>query len=154
MEYYTATSGFSYGFGDSITTKDIVHIIDDLHKMFPVGYKFTPERILEGGILFEEFPGKTEKMYKTFRFQIQSPCIGKWPWIEDGILDLWRKQDPVIIWKNPSKKISLNCSSYLKAYDGAPLWTNEELDKFKDAFANVGVRCQKAKVTKLKTPKH
>lgn len=150
---YTYTHGFKYGFGDKITTKDIVYIIDELQDAFSGNHKFVPERISEGGILFEEFPGKTESMYKTFRFRIQSPCVGKWPWIEDGTLDLWREQEPITIWENPSKKITLNCASFLKSFDGAPLWTNEELDKFKNAFATVGIRCQKMKVPNLKTIK-
>ncbi len=85
MEYYTYTNGFKFGYKGTITTKDIVNIINCLHDLFPDEYKFSPEPITEGGILFEEFLGKTQRMYKTFRFHITN---GYWPIINTETLNM------------------------------------------------------------------
>ena len=156
MEYYTATHGFDYGFESVMTSKDIANIIDELETSFPDGYKFVPEPISEGGIRFEDWPGKTQEMYKSFRFKNYNSCKGQWPWIDENprdTLNKWREKEPQIIWEHPPKRIVLNCSSYLKAFHGAPVWTIEETEKFKTAFRNVGIKCQKPVVRNLKTAK-
>ncbi len=45
----------------------------------------------------------------------------------------------------------MNCDSFLKAFHGAPVWTNEELNFFKIAFEKVGIKCKKGDTPKLKT---
>lgn len=89
------------------------------------------DTVCEGGIQFTSWKGKTDEMYKSFRF----PCF-IYDWDDDDDPDLWTEDDEIIIpYRSSSKHIPTSQASvFIKAFDGAPVWTAEELTVFAQTF--------------------
>ncbi len=140
--FETYSSGFDVKAQQPITTKTIVGIVDDLKRLFGNQYDFEPEPITEGGILWTQYPGKTDTSYKTMRFHFDSEN-GKWPWIHTFLQ--WRNNNAQTIWSNPpnqrGRTPKIEGGTFLKAFFGAPCWTIEEIDKFRSAFEHNGIQC-------------
>lgn len=142
MDAFTYTYGFNIKTDSVITTKMFVSIIDHLQGDFGAGYRFTPEAITEGGILFVDWPGRREGEYKTLRICLHGS--GDWPWVSDLTLDEWRTGPEVVLWRiDRDLNRFLEGGTFLKAFYGAPCWTPVELRRFRDAFLAAGVKCLK-----------
>lgn len=86
------------------------------------------------------FPGKEDKMYKTMRHHLRTKdyqSIRSWPSIDKNVMTQW-KNNPVIL-------IPSGCyaGTKLKAFNGAPVWTVEEINLFCEIVAKYGIKCTK-----------
>ncbi len=79
-----------------------------------------------------KFPGCAAypKGYKTLRVYF-SPYPWTYPWVD---LEKWRAEAPVTLVTPDRKKIG----TYLKAFDGAPIWTRRELNIIREELAKYG----------------
>ena len=88
------------------------------------GYSFRPEPIKEGGIEFTDWPNKRDGEYKTFRF-ITSQGF---PFLSNDTSD-----EEAFALSNHSQRITI----FLKAFHGAPAFTDDELCAFRHVFGEV-----------------
>ena len=98
-------------------------ICTDLEETLP-GYRFRVEPISGGGIEFVDWPGReSENSYKTIRFSSSRgfPYCGP------------DTPDETQFYLSQFGKIHF----FLKAFDGAPSFTTDELDTFKQIFTNI-----------------
>lgn len=135
----TYTRGYELNFSRLVTTHDFVWLCGLLNKLFNEKfntneYCFEPEPITEGGIIFKNWPNKTSEQYKSFRFGPRNDNMGKWPKIEEDVLQKWKTTQPVVVFTGG------NTPTTLKAFDTAPSWTIEELKLFEKALETIGVR--------------
>ena len=105
--------------------------------------EFQPEGITEGGILFKFKDNLDNKWYKSVRLSISSANKGKWYCVDDNYLPEWSGNNDIIFDKN--KKFTL----FLKSFNGAPLFTLEELKLWEECFNQIGI----VKVGKYPTKK-
>lgn len=132
-----------------LTTKDVVALCVHLNHAFGEGYEFVPEPITEGGILMKNWPEKQQKQYKTIRFGVDRNSGGSgWPWIREDTFEKWKsdEKDNLLFASTASISSKANASmemkmgTFLKAFNGAPVWTIEELAKVEECFAKIGFR--------------
>lgn len=131
MEFQTVTytSGLTFQASRDITAKDISELCEILSKdPFYEGVQFEPEKITEGGILFQ-YPDAKEGWYKSVRFRMNR----KWPFFQE-----WESNDQVLhettLWGHNQ------FTTYLKSFGGAPLFTVDELCVWEKAFSQLGCR--------------
>ena len=85
---------------------------------------------------------KDVNVYKSFRFDCNNAKTW-WPWIRND-LDKWVNNGDVIFLG--AKEIR----TYLKAFYGAPVWTNDEIDTISDVLRKYGiVRKNKKRISNL-----
>ena len=95
--------------------------------------EFQPEAISEGGILFK-FNNLDNKWYKSVRLCVgKGRNKGKWYLINDNVLSEWNGNNDIIFDKNDIFTL------FLKSFDGAPLFTIEELKIWEECFNQIGV---------------
>ena len=92
-----------------------------MQEMFP-NCSFAPERIREGGVQMTHWPGKQDREYKTFRFASSDG----YPWVDDATND----GHPFFLSRREQDYVTIK----LKAFHGAPPFTDEELVAFRIAF--------------------
>jgi hypothetical protein len=130
--YVTYTPGDHFKYHNKmspITKKKIMLICDELSSRFGGGCKFLPEPITEGGIEMVDWRDKKPKEYKTIRLH----GIGKWPWVvHETVENDWKNSDDVI------SDYPVEIHTWLKAFDGAPCWTNHELNIIREVFEDYG----------------
>ena len=121
----------------TLTTHDIVNLCNFLNSDigFGPGFLFEPEPITEGGIKWKNWPGKTSDQYKTLRFHIFNRK-GQWPFIPSSILHQWSEEEDKVIFHDLD--LAKN-GTFLKALDGAPQWTLDELKIFERGFNLIGL---------------
>ena len=117
-----------------ITKADIVNICSSLNREFMLNklgnHEFEPEPITEGGIIFKSYSGHGP--YKSIRFLMNR----NWKTVYPD--KPWTLNDTeVVLVKN--NRIDL----FLKAFHGAPKWSNEEKLIFKRVFCNNGFTTNK-----------
>jgi hypothetical protein len=123
----------------TITGRQLVAICEDLEAAFP-GVTVRPEPITEGGLLYVNWPGKTEEMYKSIR--LGSTCYPRINPENDQTFNELRSErgDEVVLrwdWNGFGKSL------FLKAFKGAPCFTRDELTVIRDVFERNGVQCLK-----------
>jgi hypothetical protein len=95
---------------------------------FGTRQKFAVEPITEGGLLFKDIEG-----YKSFRLMITG-----WPGIYPNV-DYYEKwsnpTEPVLDFKQPISDYPYHF--FIKAREGAPLWTRREVEVFAVAFTQI-----------------
>lgn len=149
MTSYTYALGPKVVLTRDFTTTDAAALCDDLSRTFGPGYVFAPEAICEGGIEMRGWPGKMPGQYKTFRFGASSN-FGKWPWIVPGTLEQWRHSPPAVVFRHLERRDAMSRTGrstsilplFLKAFHGAPCWTEEELRLVRGCFERLGFRTQ------------
>lgn len=105
------------------TFGDFVHCCERITSELGEGYLCVPEKIHEGGILFKKYPNKKNKFeYKTFRLNFRN-----YPFMEDTY--------------DTFLNLRLNVQSRfldttLKAFHGAPRFTNHELTVIMNQLAD------------------
>ncbi len=143
----TYTPGYGLRFAKDITYSDYMKICDRLgdELSYVNGYtgddKITvaPEPITEGGFKFCGGPEKNydDAFYKTMRHHISTNRYSRqgftWPIIQIDTPEKWRDSDAVFI------PASMFAQTFLKAFDGASPWTQEELKTCEKVFAEFGV---------------
>ena len=148
---HTYTEGFQFKAG-RWTTHKVIELCSLLEEEFP-GETFLPEPICEGGILFGNYPGDqctdafgviNRLPYKTMR--IRGWNGHKWPWIHDrvAVKETWSANPDVVICSNMK-----DASTWLKAFDGAPAWTIEEIKKFAACMNSAGLVVKKSSYPKI-----
>ena len=136
----TYCSGFDLKPKRIITKNDMVNICNDLNNIFDE-CTFIPEPITEGGILFfknKPYIDNAIEPYKTMRFG--SCRETKWDWVNpDDVMAKWKDNNDVIFTPYIRNKSNSKISTFLKAFDGAKPWTQEELIIFKRVFLQNGI---------------
>lgn len=142
--YCTYRNGFKLKYGRDITAYKLLEVLENLQGEFGSDYKFDLEAISEGGIIFTEFPNKTNQSYKSLRFHLYEYEVG-YPVIKSSYLETIKSNEDFVIWKCPKhhsdkskRKNTIIGSTFLKAFHGAPVWTKCEIDLFRNAFERAG----------------
>ena len=108
---------------EGFTFEDVERTIAALNAEMP-GHTFMTEPITEGGIQLIEWPGKKPKGYKSLRLG-----IGNWPWLPrppDAEAHNLKLESCTV---HPDEFCTV-----LKAFDGAPGWTPQELSAIKQCM--------------------
>lgn len=121
----TYTSGYKLVAKRDIMKKDMITLCNRLNEHYS-NATFEPEPITDGGIVFK-FKDNT-MWYKTMRISIKD-----YPWIPRNVLEEWVDNTDVLIAK---ESIMTTC---LKAFDGAPSFTLEELKIWESCFDEIGL---------------
>ena len=141
----TYCDGFNFKPITSVTKSDLIHLTVCLGEVFGEGWKFEPEAITEGGIVVEDWPGKTPLMYKSMRFHYGVSARSKWRWpsVPDEHRLEWEHSNEVVwhaLSKHPRKDW---CNTWIKAFHYAPPWTVGELRKVAGVLAEFGIATRK-----------
>ena len=131
----TYTNGLTLKTERIITKDDIITMCKLLNSKDEYSNlcEFQPEGITGGGILFK-FKNLDNKWYKSVRLCVyHGVSEGKWYWINDNYLSEWTGNNDIIFDKN--KKFTL----FLKSFNGAPLFTLEELKIWEECFNQIGI---------------
>lgn len=133
-------SGWTVTFPQGLTRGNVVSVCEELAPQLSALHEtpvtVEPERISNGGLVvkFTEHPA----WYKTLRFGCGYAMVGggkvsEWPFIPSGnALELWRDNDTPVF---TSEDVT---STFLKAFDGAPVFTRAEMQLFEATFAARG----------------
>lgn len=116
----TYTKGFHLKFTKSITRKEFIIICKTLNSK--------PEQITGGGLLQMD----NEHGYKTIRFHLDH-----FPWVSSTIMNEWENDETTLICNGTILYTTL------KAFEGAPAWTVQELQHYKEVFEHFGINCKK-----------
>lgn len=103
------------------------------------GQTLVPEAISEGGVrIIDGVAG-----YKSFRFFAND----SWPWIDDmtTVMQNWRVDNSRLFATNHKGTITL------KAFEGAPGWTRQELLAIRAVFSQIGMSWTKLVMMKRGT---
>lgn len=136
MTTYTNTLGLNLKTERIITKAHIITLCELLNKeeQYSNLCEFQPEGITEGGILFKFKDNLDNKWYKSVRLCVNSSgSNGKWYWVDDNYLSEWTGNNDIIFDKN--NKFTL----VLKSFNGAPLFTLEELKIWEECFNKIGI---------------
>jgi hypothetical protein len=145
--YYTHTRGIRIYLGKPLSTRHLVVLYDQLAFRYVAKYggvyKFGPDPTSKGGIQMIEWPNMVPGAYKTME-TIPSLAGNRWPRIDSDTLDRWRTGESDDIYAPFAEewcgwsKTGPHISTVLKAFHGAPCWTQEELFIFKECFEILG----------------
>ena len=109
----------------------------------PESFRFRPEPIIEGGIIWDYWPGKEDGMYKTMRIRFNDAPGANWPIVTDNVMEEWADSSDVIIRQretdSESQKEPVRLRTVLKAFNGAPGWIIEELRLFEHSLYRFGL---------------
>lgn len=127
----TYINGIEFKTTKVITKNDIVVMCELLHEKFPE-CSFKPEPTSEGGI---QYIFKNNKAwYKTVRFCVHyDSSQGNWTWVNDNVMSEWKNNDDMIFPNNNK------FSTYLKSFQGAPIFTIQELQIWEECFNEIGI---------------
>lgn len=133
-EKQTYTTGLTLKTEKIITKKDIIYMCNLLNSKdeYVNLCTFEPECITEGGIVFKFNDKTNDKWYKTVRLCVYAGK-GKWYWVNENVMAEWSENNDVIFYNN--KKFTI----VLKSFNGAPLFTLEELKLWEDCFNQIGI---------------
>lgn len=161
-EMHTYTDGFTLMPSRTITSTDLVNICKELTAYFNDKHKTTeyllrPERICEGGIKWENWPGKSGRAYKSMRIRFDTRPHGNYPHIRD--IDTFGDV-PEILFDYPNQKeekeeyrykeeweCANTLTTFLKAFRSAPAWTYSELNVFQCVLHKHGLPVPKKYIT-------
>jgi hypothetical protein len=129
-----------------ITRQMFVQLLDKLELAFGKGFRFTIDPYPQGGIVFSEWPGKEKGQVKLINLGRLNSKNSKWdttPWpiIEDGWRDHWFTSDEVLMKASARRTRPIHewKHTFLKALNGAPAWTSEEVRKFEAVFLSFDI---------------
>jgi hypothetical protein len=136
---------------ENFTTHHLAHLCTDLENEFGDGYILRPEPITEGGIVFNGYPDQKDQLsgqslqcgYKSFRFtgfpNRTYPYICNLENSTEYLLSIPPIVlcSPVMTKRNTVRKEKIRF--VLKAFRGAPIWTVEDLQKFKKCLNKYGI---------------
>jgi hypothetical protein len=141
--------------------------LDSRHEA--TGLKFQPEAITEGGIVYKFPDNSPHGEYKTIRMYFNRPAIKRnksfirfdhmyahrvsqkhlqklgvdnlvnknnhfnWPYVPVNVMEEWENNNDVIL------EAGLSIGTYLKAFHGAPVFTEDELKLFGECSEKIGL---------------
>ena len=124
-----------------LTRRPFGLVLDALRQMFGQGNDFELDACIEGGIAWTQWPGKEERMVKSFRLLDLDHNTVRWPWLSDTVAaeeEAWKQSDECVV-------RSKSFGSVLKAFGGAPCWNVRQVQQFVAAFEVVGCAvCKKS----------
>ena len=135
----TYTAGLKLKTDRIITKHDIITMCKLLNhqKEYSNLCEFQPEGITEGGILFkfkDNADNIDNRWYKSVRLCVKNgQSEGEWYFVGDNCLSEWNENNDIIFPKN--NKFIL----FLKSFNGAPLFTQEELKIWEECFNKIGI---------------
>tara|TARA_Y100000389_G_C17392660_1_gene480754 strand:- start:541 stop:1047 length:507 start_codon:yes stop_codon:yes gene_type:complete len=148
-EIGTYASGLTLKTKQKIIKNDIITLCNLLNNKDKYSNlcEFQPEGITEGGILFKFNKNNVDykkEWYKSVRLCVGSALqkgpynmtfqeAGKWYRIYEGSLAEWDGSDDIIFNENTT------FSTFLKSFNGAPLFTLEELKLWEECFNQIGI---------------
>lgn len=112
------------------------------HRGHKIKIKAIPEPICEGGIRFNFFNQPADKVwYKSMRhnFANEKYTRYKWPFIWPDTAEKWINDQGLLL----SGDYTWKSCTILKAFNGAPAWTAQELAILKAAFELHGFQVSK-----------
>jgi hypothetical protein len=167
---FTYTHGFYLTAVKPITKGDMIQLCKDLSSRHEAtGLKFEPEAISEGAIVYRFPHSSTHNKYKSIRMYFNKPSIKRnksfiqfdhihaykvsqkhlqklgidhlvnqrnhfhWPWVSNG-MEEWENNNDVIL------EAGLSVGTYLKAFRGAPAFTEDELKIFGECSEKNGLK--------------
>ncbi len=146
-ETQTHTEGPTLRAKDFVSSMDFVQLCKNLAIEFGEGNVFLPEADYRGGIRWETWPGDdmNSRTYKSMIINVHGhygsngvKCV--WPSVSTmSVMKEWEANDFLLI--RPSKVNRI--MTHLRAFRGAPVWTVEELRKFKKCFKTFGLEMGK-----------
>lgn len=158
MHIATYCAGFYLCKGHGkFTTKTIIKMCNLLELEYRQLYgleefKFEPEGITEGGIKWVNWPGKTDKMYKTMRLDFTFSSRPQFPWINKDTFQKWKDTDTD---EELTDILNEDWRCFIKAFHFAPQWTMDDLKIWKRVFEACGFKVKKvAKACHLNQNKH
>jgi hypothetical protein len=141
--------GFTLKTKKIITKDDIITLCNLLNNKDEYSNlcEFQPEGITEGGILFnfnKDNVNCKKEWYKSVRLCVTSALQkgpynmtfrggGKWYWINDDWLSEWTGNNDIILNENTTFEFNL------RTFNGAPLFTLEELKLWEECFNKIGI---------------
>lgn len=146
MNINTCIPGFDLTFHLSLTSKHLLEACEELSLDFneqynSTEYKFVPEAVNEGGILWENWPGKKANEYKSMRIIFKQSPYGHYPLVDPrfGIdpVPLFEVpyQDFAAFYKSPkyNQLAKSTVATFLHATNTQ--WTFQELETFEDILS-------------------
>lgn len=134
----TNCHGFKIRPQRDVTYADLISICRDLNETFNYEYSFAPEPITDGFIYYKNFHNASSfgRAYKCMR--LSSNRI-KWISDEATIFDEWRECNDIFLKKKEQSYKNVYYVT-LKAFNGAPGWTLDELKTFKQVFERNSIK--------------
>lgn len=131
----TYAKGLSLKTERIITKNDIITMCNLLNSNCEYSNlcEFIPEGITEGGILYKFKDGFDKKWYKSVRLCVNHNQGGNWDWIDENVMHEWCGNNDIIFQKNTQFTI------FLKSFNGAPLFTIDELLIWEECFKQIGI---------------
>lgn len=135
----TYAAGFNLKCLSNITKAQFIAMCQAIEIQLSADHSITlvPEAITEGGIRFEGGGYgnvHTGGWYKTMRIRMEDL---DWPRIYDTTLSEWTTDNEILY------PAGTKGSTFLKAFNRAPIWTISELAIFKSVFESYGIRISK-----------
>lgn len=120
----------------NLTPRDYVNLAAALNDEFAAdGWRWSVERITEGGVFVYDWPNRTGEMYKSIRIPVNhyphvdsTSVTGLCEFSADVNLDMNLELYPCERGK---------ITTFLKAFNGAPTWTPSDLNRFVDTAVNI-----------------
>jgi len=168
MSTYTYTQGFYLTARENITKASLISLCNELNsKYVDTGLTFQPEPITEGGIVYRNINGYksirisfidpyikrnksfipahsvrgnnawgvSDKHLKKLGVYdiIKSNTMFDWPIVRPNVMEDWVSDNEIILYAGFSVR------TYLKAFEGAPVFTENELKIFGDCSEKIGL---------------
>jgi len=168
MSTYTYTQGFYLTARENITKASFIALCNELNsKNVDTGLTFQPEPITEGGIIYRNINGyksirigfinpyiKRNKSFievhsvrgsNSWRVSdkhlkklgvydiVKSNTMFDWPIVLPNVMEDWVSNNDIILYAG------FSVSTYLKAFEGAPVFTENELKIFGDCAEKIGL---------------
>ena len=135
-ELGTYTKGFAIKTNKIVTKNNIITLCKLLNcrPEYANLCEFQPEAISEGGILFKFKQNLDNKWYKSVRLCVHNLTnTGNWGYVNENSLYERVGNFYVIFDKN------IKTTLFLKSFNGAPLFTLEELKIWEECFNLIGI---------------
>ncbi len=125
----TYTNGLQFKCNREITKNDLVTLCELLNTRpeYVDTVEFKPEPIGGGGFIYI-FKDPSLRGYKSVRFHAD-----KWHWVRENVMTEWSGNHELVL------KDKRKFGTFLKAFQGAPVFTMEELKIWEECFAQIGV---------------
>jgi len=132
----TYTNGPAFKSIRIITKNDIITLCKLLNSKAEYSNlcSFQPEEISEGGILYNFNDNVEKKWYKSVRLSVRrGESRGNWYMVNNNYETEWTGNNDIIF--DINNKFTL----FLKSFNGAPLFTLEELKIWEKCFNQIGI---------------
>tara|TARA_B100000768_G_C11202562_1_gene342393 strand:+ start:300 stop:746 length:447 start_codon:yes stop_codon:yes gene_type:complete len=132
----TYTNGLCFKTERKITKNDIIIMCNLLNSNSEYSNlcTFRPEGISEGGIIYDFKDNSQNEWYKTVRLCVNHGNTGgKWDWVNENVMTEWSDNDDIIFYENSI------FTTYLKSFNGAPLFTIDEIKIWENCFQQIGI---------------